>query len=197
MSRNLIITAEELIKLSSSDLDKDSAEIFAEMVTDYIHNLVGCSLEYGEMTERLRGNNQSRLYLKKRPVERLISIKTNEREGNINDYIIGREYLETKQGVFPQGFGLHFPYLAMKSLEDVIIEIKYIGGYKYPVDEDKGNVPWDLKLGIAMLVNQLIFDNSQNSNLTSYRISDIAYTFVEKTDRDDKFLSILRRHFSW
>ena len=85
----------------------------------------------------------------------------------------------------------------MKSLEDVIIEIKYIGGYKYPVDGDKGNVPWDLKMGIAMLVNQLIFDNSQNSNLTSYRISDIAYTFVEKTDRDDKFLSILRRHFSW
>lgn len=197
MSRNLIITVEELIKLSSSDLDKDSAEIFAEMVTDYIHNLVGCSLEYGEMTERLRGNNQNRLYLKKRPVEKLISIVTNESSGNIDDYIVGREYIETKKGVFPQGFGLHFPYLAMRSLEDVIIEVTYLGGYKYPSDEDRGNVPWDLKMGIAMLVNQLIFDNSQNSNLTSYRISDIAYTFAEKTDRDEKFLSILRRHFSW
>lgn len=197
MSRNLIITAEELIKLSSSDLDKGSAEIFAEMVTDYIHNLVGCSLEYGEMTERLRGNNQSRLYLKKRPVEKLISIVTNESRGNIDDYIVGREYIETKKGVFPQGFGLHFPYLAMRSLEDVIIEVTYLGGYKYPTGEDKGNVPWDLKMGIAMLVNQLIFDNSQNSNLTSYRISDIAYTFAEKTDRDEKFSSILRRHFSW
>lgn len=197
MSRNLIITAEELIKLSSSDLDKDSAEIFAEMATDYIHNLVGCSLKYGRMTERLKGNNQNRLYLKKRPVEQLISIVTNGNSGNINDYIVGREYIETKRGVFPQGFGLHFPYLAMRSLEDVIIEVTYLGGYKYPSDEDSGNVPMDLKMGIAMLVNQLIFDNSQNSNLTSYRISDIAYTFAEKTDRDEKFLSILRRHFSW
>lgn len=197
MSRNLIIKAEELIKLSSSDLDKDSAEIFAEMATDYIHNLVGCSLEYGRMTERLKGNNQNRLYLKKRPVEQLISIITNGNRGNINDYIVGREYIETKRGVFPQGFGLHFPYLAMRSLEDVIIEVTYLGGYKYPSDEDRGNIPMDLKMGIAMLVDQLIFESSQNSNLTSYKISDIAYTFAEKTDRDEKFLSILRRHFSW
>ena len=197
MSRNLIIKAEELIKLSSSDLDKDSAEIFAEMATDYIPNLVGCSLEYGRMTERLKGNNQNRLYLKKRPVEQLISIITNGNSGNINDYIVGREYIETKRGVFPQGFGLHFPYLAMRSLEDVIIEVTYLGGYKYPSDEDRGNIPMDLKMGIAMLVDQLIFESSQNSNLTSYKISDIAYTFAEKTDRDEKFLSILRRHFSW
>ena len=80
---NTIITPEELIKFSSSDLSMDNQEdvekleFYCQMATDYFSNLFGYSLELSQEVERLKGNNQDRLYLKKRPIVEVESLKIN------------------------------------------------------------------------------------------------------------------------
>lgn len=195
--RNLIIREEELIDLSSSSLTYEKAHIYAQIATDYIESLVGISLEYGPYKEYLQGNNQRCLYLKKRPVRELISIKINGLLQNNIDFLVHKDRIENLQGKFRQGFGVNFPYLAMKNLKSELIEIEYVGGFIYPSNEQDGDVPWDLKLAIANLVSQLEFENSDKSNLKSYKVLDISYTFATQEEKTNTISTILKRYFSW
>lgn len=195
--RNLIIREEELIDLSSSSLTYEKAHIYAQIATDYIESLVGISLEYGPYKEYLQGNNQRCLYLKKRPVRELISIKINGLLQNNIDFLVHKDRIENLQGEFRQGFGVNFPYLAMKNLKSELIEIEYVGGFIYPSNEQDGDVPWDLKLAIANLVSQLEFENSDKSNLKSYKVLDISYTFATQEEKTNTISTILKRYFSW
>lgn len=195
--RNLIIREEELIDLSSSSLTYEKAHIYAQIATDYIESLVGISLEYGPYKEYLQGNNQRCLYLKKRPVRELISIKINGLLQNNIDFLVHKDRIENLQGEFRQGFGVNFPYLAMKNLKSELIEIEYVGGFIYPSNEQDGDIPWDLKLAIANLVSQLEFENSDKSNLKSYKVLDISYTFATQEEKTNTISTILKRYFSW
>lgn len=195
--RNLIIREDDLIDLSSSSLTYEKAHMYAQIATDYIENLVGISLEYGPCKEYLQGNNQRCLYLKKRPIRELVSIKINGILQNNSDFLVHKDKIKKIQGCFKQGFGIDFPYLAMKNLKNDLIEIEYIGGFIYPSNEQDGDVPWDLKLAIANLVSQLEFENSDKANLKSYKILDISYTFATQEEKSNTISAILKKYFSW
>lgn len=195
--RNLIITPEELIKLSSSELDYEKAEIYANIATDYIENLIGVSIEEGIYKEYLEGNNQNVLYLKKRPVKKVISIKINGVLQDKSNFIIYKDRVQSKQGIFKQGFGINFPHIAMQNRKSDFIEVEYLGGFKFDSECGRGEIPWDLKLAIANLVSQLEFENSPNSNVKSYKVLDISYTFASIEEKSNTISSILNRYFSW
>lgn len=195
---NTIITPEELIKFSSSDLIiKDNVELlqfYCQVATDYVEELLGHSLKFGEVTEYLKGTNSTKLYLKKRPIKELKSVIINDNSIPLSDFIVHKEYIEYTKGMFKQGFDIKFPYLAMKTIKSDEIKVTYTGGFNYPSEENKGNIPYDLKIALIMLINSLIHENSQLGNLTSYKIADISYTFEEKAQRDEKFLNIISRY---
>lgn len=195
--RNLIITPEELIRLSSSELDDEKAEIYANIATDYIENLIGVSIEEAPYKEYLEGNNQNVLYLKKRPVKDIISIKINGVPQNKNNFIVYKDKIQSKQKIFKQGFGINFPHIAMQNRKSDFIEIEYLGGFKFDSKYGRGEIPWDLKLAIANLVSQLEFENSTNSNVKSYKVLDISYTFASAEEKNNTISSILKRYFSW
>ena len=54
---NTIITVEEFKEFyPSSSLTDMQIKLYCEMMTEYIHELAGVSLEEGEITETLKGN---------------------------------------------------------------------------------------------------------------------------------------------
>lgn len=199
---NTIISPEELIKFSSPGLDLDKIEdiqileFYCKVATDYLNNLFESSLEFSETIEHLKGNNQARLYLKKRPIVNVKSLKINGIEIPHNKFTIGKSYIELNNGIFKQGFDIKYPYLAMRTVKSDQIEVVYEGGYKFKNSEtgEEGNVPFDLKMACCLIVKNLMYENSDIGNVKSYKIGDISYSFTDKLERDESFKSIIKNY---
>jgi hypothetical protein len=199
---NTIITPEELIKFSSSDLSMDNQEdvekleFYCQMATDYFSNLFGYSLELSQEVERLKGNNQDRLYLKKRPIVEVESLKINGIEVPSSKFTITKDYIQLNSGIFKQGFDIKFPYLSMRTIKSDEIEVIYQAGYKFRDKEtgEVGNVPYDLKMACCLLAKNLMYETSDIGNVKSYKIGDISYSFADKLERDETFKSILNKY---
>lgn len=190
---NTIITVEEFKKFCpSSTLSSEQIQIYCELMTEYIHELAGVSLEEGEHTEILRGTGQDTLFLKKRPVSSIISLKSNMDttfdDIYINEYKTGIKRL---YGIFYKGQDI-YDNIASVTSKSERIEITYVGGYKYGPD---GNVPKLLKYALCGLINS--FSDSTDSfegKLKSYRRDDVAYEFKSFTERNVEFMNILFRY---
>lgn len=199
MLANKIISEDEFRYLNSSlEISSEDLNILLNVATDYIHTLAGISLEKGEHTEYLHGNGTNKLYLEKRPINKLIKVLRNGREDNLNNYIVKNDCICLKRGIFYQGQDMYEPYLAGNYTQSEYIEITYIGGFEYPTaGGDKGNVPWDLKMAVVNIISEIIFDNSVQGKMKSYSISDISYSFKTKAERSEIFMDMLRGYISW
>ncbi|MGL5951167.1 MAG: hypothetical protein ACRCZH_07090, partial [Cetobacterium sp.] len=146
---NTLLTLEEFRTFCpSSSLSDAQIEMYLNIATEVIHEYAGISLEEGEMTEILRGNNQNTLYVTKRPLTQILDIKSNFDTENI---IINpaQNGIRRTSGVFYQGQDIEEPYMASQTSKSETILINYIGGYKYPSGEEKGNVPYSLKYAVC------------------------------------------------
>ena len=192
---NTLLTVEEFkLFFPSSSLSDEQILMYCEIATELVHELAGISLEEGEITETLKGNNQNTLYVKKRPIKNIIEISSNK----VGDLLsltvcnLSKTGVQKINGIFYQGQDINEPYMASKTTTSEIVKIKYLGGYKYP-DE----VPKLLKYALAGLINGMINDNSEMGSLKSYSRDDVSYTFMDKYERDNKFHSIIQRFISW
>ena len=82
--------------------------------------------------------------------------------------------------------------------ESAEVEVKYDGGWIFTDDGPPvvpGTVPCDLKMAIAGLINGFESELSDEGKLSSYKISDIAYTFKSYTERNQTFNSIIYSYF--
>ena len=195
---NTLLTLEEFKILSpSSNLTDDQIQMYLEIMTETVHSLAGISLEEGEITESLKGNNQSTLYLKKRPVKDILNISGNKNikltDITVNLYKNG---VSLKKGIFYQGQDITEPKLAHQPTKSNFIDITYIGGYKYPSENEKGDVPASLKLALVGLINNYVDSLSQEGKLKSYSRDDVSYTFKDTAERNSAFISILNRYIS-
>lgn len=192
---NTLLTVEEFkLFFPSSSLSDEQILMYCEIVTELVHELAGISLEEGEVTETLKGNNQDTLYLRKRPVKQLIEV-ASKKSGDIKEQVkinLGRTGITKDNGIFYQGQDIYEPCMASKTTKSDFISIKYLGGYKYP-----NEVPKLLKYALAGLINSMNDDISESGNLKAYSRDDVSYTFMDKYERDSKFYTVVNRFISW
>lgn len=199
---NTLLTLEEFkLFYPFSSLTDPQIKLYLEIVTELLHDMAGVSLEEGEITEILRGNNQNTLYIKKRPITQIIECSSNKNNLLLNEITINlaKNGITRQRGIFLQGQDIHDPYMASKTTTSEIVKIKYIGGYKYPSDTEKGNVPTSLKYALAGLVDSLSGGTTgeQQDKLKSYSRDDVSYTFRDKMETDQKFYDVISRYISW
>lgn len=182
---NTILTTEEFKKFyPSSSLTDEQIQMYCQIITEYIHELAGVSLEEGEITETLFGNDNRIIYLKKRPVKEIKSFESNRT--NINDIAINSDNngIERLKGIFYKGQDI-YEHLASNMTFSERVKITYIGGYKYP-----DGVPMMLKYAAAGLINSYV-DEMENGNLKSYSRDDVSYTFKDSIERNRQFNEII------
>lgn len=191
---NTLLTVEEFkLFYPSSSLSDEQILMYCEIVTELIHELAGISLEEGEITETIKGNDQNTIYLKKRPVKQIIECGSNKNDKLLSDVSINLYHtgITKNVGIFLQGQDIKEPYLASKTTKSEIVKIKYLAGYKYPQE-----VPKILKFALAGLINGMVEDNSEMGSLKSYSRDDVSYTFLDRYERDNKFYNIVNRFIS-
>lgn len=184
---NTLLTVDEFkLFFPSSSLTDIQIELYCEIITEYVHNLAGVSLEEGEITERLKGNNQKTIYLKKRPIKSITSLEGNRT--HLSDVVINntKNGIERVRGVFYQGQDIFEPYMASQTTKSETIEIKYIGGWKYPEE-----VPKTLKYALAGMIQSFADEQGQEGKLKAYSRDDVSYTFKDSIERNKQFVSII------
>lgn len=188
---NTIITVEEFKEFyPSSSLTDGQIRMYCQMMTEYIHELAGVSLEEGEYTETLKGNGEDTLYLKKRPVSSISSLEGNRT--SLNDIVIN-EYkngIKRLYGVFYKGQDI-FENTASVTSKSEIIKITYVGGWKYGAD---GNVPISLKYALAGLIQSYVDETAGEGKLKAYSRDDVSYTFKDSVERNQSFIAIIGRY---
>lgn len=197
---NTLLTLEEFkLFYPSSSLSDAQINLYLQLVTEFLHELAGVSLEEGEITETLRGNNSNILFLKKRPIKQIIeciSSKSGDITKNITLNLANTGIVNTK-GIFYQGQDIEEPYMASKTTKSDFITIKYVGGFKYPSQLEAGNVPISLKMALAGIIDSLHSNTTQEGKLKSYSRDDVSYTFKDKMETDREFYNILSRYVAW
>lgn len=185
---NTIITIEEFKAFyPSSSLTDSQITMYCQMMTEYIHELAGVSLEEGEYTETLKGNGQENLILKKKPVTSIISLEGNRTV--LNDVVINESSNGIKRlnGVFYKGQDI-FENTASVTSRSEIIKITYVGGYKYGAE---GNVPALLKYAIAGMIQNFADEQTQEGKLKSYSRDDVSYTFKDTVEKNKHFTTVI------
>lgn len=188
---NTIITVEEFKEFyPSSSLTDMQIQLYCEMMTEYIHELAGVSLEEGEYTETLKGNGQDTLYLKKRPVTSINSLEGNRTSFDdvmVNEYKNGIKRL---YGVFYKGQDI-FENTASMTSKSEIVKVTYTGGYKYGAE---GNVPTSLKYALAGMIQSYVDETTGEGKLKAYSRDDVSYTFKDSIERNQSFIAIIGRY---
>lgn len=188
---NTIITVEEFKEFyPSSSLTDGQIRMYCQMMTEYIHELAGVSLEEGEHTETLKGNGEDTLYLKKRPVSSISLLEGNRTSFDdvvINEYKNGIKRL---YGVFCKGQDI-FENTASVTSKSEIIKITYTGGWKYGAD---GNVPISLKYALAGMIQSYVDETAGEGKLKAYSRDDVSYTFKDSVERNQSFITLISRY---
>ena len=178
------------ISTSSHELTDEQINYYCEFVTDFLHDLAGVNLDYGEITEKLKGNGTDTLYIKKRPILEILEVKGIDfDEIEINFYKNG---IKRKNGIFYKGQDIQEPFLASKTLSSDKITITYKGGYKYPNGVDRGNVPAGLKLALINLITLFIDENGESGKLKAYSRDDVSYTFKDFSERKTEIINYIK-----
>lgn len=190
---NTIISVNDFKKFNpSSSLTDEQIQLYCMLITEWIHEYASVSLEEGEHTETILGNGTDKLFLMKRPVTSLTALKSNRT--TLDDVVI----LDTKNGIkrlngiFTKGQDI-YDYLASRNVASEKITITYTGGYRYPTEDDAGNVPELLKYALCAMINGMIEDTGETGNLKSYRRDDVAYEFKTANERNSQFIAIIGR----
>ena len=170
----------EFAKTMTEIEDETILNFYINAVIKKIERIIGCSLEQEEKTEKIEGYNTENIWLIRKP---LISVS----EVKINDDVIDSENYEIINNTKP--------YIILKNNVACIysdIRITNVSGYTsydgdYPLDED-----------VQLLIFSTIKKHSENleySGLTSYKISDIAYSFSSYINQNEEFINEINQIF--
>lgn len=190
-----IITHEEFRAICpDSSITDDRLALLIESFTDYINSLGLYSLEFGKIIEFLKGNDTRKLYLNKRPVKNILTLECNDVEIDSTNYFNDERCVILKNSIFPAGMDIYEPTAGDYSRSGNIL-VEYEAGFIFPTGEIKGNVPSSLKFAICDLINFYVQDQ-ESQNLSSYKISDISYTFKTYSEKYIPFMAVIESFIS-
>ena len=191
----IISTEEFRIFYPESSLSEQQLNYFLLSITDKIKNMAKDGIEYEENhLEYHVGNDSSKLYVNKRPIVDFLELKVNGSVIDPTKYLVKNNYIQMKRGVFLSGMDI-YERTSENYTESSEIEVKYNGGWVFSTFLVTGTVPEDLKMAVAGLVAGYESELSDEGKLSSYKISDISYTFKSYVDRNSAFNSIINSYF--
>lgn len=154
------INASILSKITGLE-DNQLINFYSDAIIKKIENLIGYSIEKSEKTEKILGIDKNLLYLTRRPVAEVSSVTIDNKD-------IPFEWSENQN------------YIMLNEIIccNMFVEVTYTAGY----DE----LPNDLILLIGNLIkNEMALSNS--NGMKSYKIKDIAYTWIDGLENDELF----------
>ena len=182
-----------------SDIEDAQLTVFLLAITDFIHTLVGDSLEEGPVTEYHKGNGFQKLYLDKRPIKSIESLKINSVKLLADDYRFDKESVILKNRIFYKGQDIHESSMASNNYASDDIEVNFTAGYVYPETDDntQSTVPYDLRMACVGLINTFTSQTSKEGKLKSYAIADLSWAFKDFASTNKPFMDILRGYIPW
>ena len=164
--------------------------LWTDIAWERLCELVGYDLSESEVKEVFQGGNDDKiLYLVKRPVTAISKITFNAIEQNSNSYGIYKERGVNFSRILPQN--TRYPYGMSGICNNNEIIVEYTGGF---TEETFPNL---LIMVACDLINTLQMQTGQEGNLSSYKISDISYTWKSNAEITGKFDNILDNYRSF
>ena len=154
---------EKITGKTLTDEEKVRVDLLIKATIEKIENILGYSLEFGEVKETV--NYEERIWLKNRPVIEILEISQ------------GIEYELIKNCVEIRNFK---PVCACV-YDNRKINIKYTKGYR--------EFPKWLMIEIVRIVDNTVELMKKESKYTSYKIDDIAYTMKDLTTTNKDLLN--------
>lgn len=142
--------------------DKQILMFYVDSIIKKIEKIIGIEIEYGKITEIVKGIDKNIVYLNKRPLESILEV----------------QYLD-KNIDFTYNQGQNFVFLDRIICCNEFVKVTYTGGYK--------TLPNDIVMLICDLVKSEMMAQ-QNAGLSSYKIKDISYSFIDGLDRNKDFM---------
>jgi hypothetical protein len=164
--------------------------LWTDIAWERLCELVGYDLSESEVKEVFQGGIDDKiLYLVKRPVTSISKITFNNIEQTSNSYGIYKERAVNFSRILPQN--TRYPYGMSGICNNNEIIVEYTGGFT--VD----TFPNLLIMVACDLINTLQLQTGEEGNLSSYKISDISYSWKSNAEITGKFDSILENYRSF
>lgn len=148
--------------------DENLLSFYVEAICRKIEKFIGYPLAKTQRVDYLNGVNSCNLWLQRKPVTMINSVK------NGGSLIPDTDY-ELRDAEYTPS--LRFDYVIPKCEE---LEVDNEAGYDI--------LPYDLQALLFDLINDFQSE-MQNKGLSSYKISDISYTYRSYLDNENKFFS--------
>ena len=164
--------------------------LWTDIAWEMLCELVGYDLSGSSAKEVFQGGIDDRiLYLVKRPVKAISKITFNNIEQASSSYGIYKEIAVRFDRHLPQN--TRYPYGMSGICNNNEIVIEYTGGFTIDT------FPNLLIMVACDLINTLQLQTGEEGNLSSYKISDIAYQWKSNAEITGKFNSILDNYRSF
>ena len=164
--------------------------LWTDIAWERLCELVGYDLSSSSAKEVFQGGIDDKiLYLVKRPVTAISKITFNNIEQASSSYGIYKEIAVRFDRHLPQN--TRYPYGMSGICNNNEIIVEYMGGFT--VD----TFPNLLIMVACDLINTLQLQTGEEGNLSSYKISDIAYQWKSNAEITGKFDNILSNYRSF
>ena len=164
--------------------------LWTDIAWERLCELVGYDLSSGTTKEVFQGGIDDKiLYLVKRPVTAISKITFNNIEQASSSYGIYKEIAVRFDRHLPQN--TRYPYGMSGICNNNEIIVEYMGGFTV------ATFPNLLIMVACDLINTLQLQTGEEGNLSSYKISDIAYQWKSNAEITGKFNSILDNYRSF
>lgn len=164
--------------------------LWVDIAWERLCELVGYNLSGGTTKEVFQGGIDDKiLYLVKRPVVSIEKITINNSEQPRTSYGIFKERGVNFRGIIPQNTAYPYGMSDICNLNEIIVEYK--GGFTV------ATFPNSLIMVACDLINTLQLQTGEEGNLSSYKISDIAYQWKSNAEITGKFDNILSDYRSF
>ena len=164
--------------------------LWTDIAWERLCELVGYDLSESEVKEVFQGGIDDKiLYLVKRPVTAISKITFNATEQASSSYGVYKERAVNFSKILPQN--TRYPYGMSGICNNNEIIVEYTGGFT------EETFPSLLIMVACDLINTLQMQTGQEGNLSSYKISDIAYQWKSNAEITGKFDNILDNYRSF
>ena len=186
---NLLKETEILVKIIEI-CGSVPSNLWLDIAWERLCELVGYDLSSGTTKEVFQGGIDDKiLYLVKRPVTAISKITFNNKEQASSSFGIYKERGVNFSRILPQN--TRYPYGMSGICNNNEIIVEYMGGFT--VD----TFPNLLIMVACDLINTLQMQTGEEGNLSSYKISDIAYQWKSNAEITRKFNDILSNYRSF
>lgn len=160
----------ELAKVITKITDEFLLKFYIDAIIERINSTIGYNIILHEATENIDGVNQNYIYVKHRPLIKILQVIKN-----------GYDLTEKCNLLSDRKIGLPFCLSAQDT-----IKVGYSAGYE--------ELPKYIQLFIFNQVGQII-TSMTNAGLKSYSIEGISYSFIDTLTQEQTFINQVKNIF--